>query len=257
VVAIGADGEQGPESVSAPVTVTPPLVTAGKVQNLNVTATSHTAVRATWSQPTSGTGPFTYQARLNGGQWKNAASGVTFSGLRASTTYKVDVQARGQDGKWGPVNAGSATTKQAPLPRTKRLIECIDDTPMPGGGRKTYYGDGCIPKTSATGYSITVYESADPRLTELKRFRRDRDTPTRIPDYMLGTGGPASGFQPDGVVGYVPKTGGTAMEQRYWDHWDGGYSWKSWSYRTGWPGFQPAGKGTTRTNQGAVFRVVG
>jgi hypothetical protein len=262
VVAIGADGEQGPEAVSAPVTVTPPLVTAGKVQNLNVTATSHTAVRATWSQPTTGTGPFTYQARINGGPWKNAASGITYSGLKASTTYKVEVQARGQDGKWGPMSAASATTKQAPLPPTRRLVECTDNKAMPGGGRKTYYGTSCIGGTSGTGYSITVYANADPRLTELKRFKRNRDTGSGyIADYMLGTGGPASGFVQQAVVGYVPKTDGVGssrwINQLYWDHWDGRYSWKSWSYRTGWPGFQPATSGSTRADQGAVFRVVG
>ncbi|HEX5534609.1 MAG TPA: hypothetical protein VFX33_12785 [Actinomycetales bacterium] len=262
VVAIGADGEQGPEAVSAPVTVTPPLVTAGKVQNLSVTATSHTAVRATWSQPTTGTGPFKYEARLAGGQWKNAASGVTFNGLKAATRYTVEVRAIGKDGKPGGVSSASATTNQAPLPPTRRLVECTDNKAMPGGGRKTYYGTSCIRGTSGTGYSITVYTKADPRLTELRRFKRNRDTGSGyIADYMLGTGGPASGFVQEAVVGYVPKADGVGSSrwtnQLYWDHWDGRYSWKSWSYRTSWPGFQPATSGSTRTNQGAVFRVVG
>jgi YD repeat-containing protein len=78
------------------------------------TNVAQTSATISWTAATDNVGVTGYQYRLNGGSWNGASSGVTVSGLAASTLYNVEVRARDAAGNWGGSSSASFTTVAAP-----------------------------------------------------------------------------------------------------------------------------------------------
>jgi chitodextrinase len=80
--------------------------------SLNFSSVTSSSAFAQWSNATDNVGVTGFQYRLNSGAWVDVgySFGLTLSGLTASTTYSMDVQARDAAGNWGPSVTNSFTT---------------------------------------------------------------------------------------------------------------------------------------------------
>ena len=121
-------------AVTATVTITnddeggppPPPLTPGRPSTPNVSAASPSSLRITWSAPSSGPSPTSYELRYRrdgAGSWQSPVSAgnsrsYTISGLAASTAYEVQVRARNSAGPGGWSASGRGTTNTAPVPPT-------------------------------------------------------------------------------------------------------------------------------------------
>jgi YD repeat-containing protein len=74
------------------------------------TNVAQTSATISWTAATDNVAVTGYQYRLNGGSWIGASSGVTVSGLTASTSYNVEVRARDAAENWGSASSASFTT---------------------------------------------------------------------------------------------------------------------------------------------------
>ena len=119
-------------SATATVTITnddeggppPPPLTPGRPSTPNVSAASSSSLRVTWSAPSGGPSPTSYELRYRrdgGNSWSSTVSvgnsrSYTISGLSASTTYEVQVRAKNSAGPGGWSSIGRGTTSAPPPP---------------------------------------------------------------------------------------------------------------------------------------------
>ena len=251
VVAVGPGGESS-SPLSQAVTT---CQAAGQVDNLRVVDKETTAdkITMTWKPP-SGTGPFIYEV-WGFGQGRAQTDQTSFraSGLKADTSYDFRVVAIGPGGA-GPEASTRGRTNPPPKPPTDTIRECRDGKELPGGGHRAFYDETCS-QGSPTGRTFQVLSGPYAGYEPLYRYSRlvQRD-PSYMNEFYLKTGGPPDGSWGNGkVIGYVGGGNGPQIKAHRWDHWDGSYSWKAWSFGTSWPGFQPGA--ANRATVDPVFRA--
>lgn len=123
VYATNSAGQGPPSAILTVTTAPPPVIIPGAPTGLSSTAVAQTTVSLSWTAPTTGTAPFTYQPQssLHGANtWTNGPSvSVTsgqITGLTAGTSYDFQVAAINSAGTGAESAIFTVSTAAAPPP---------------------------------------------------------------------------------------------------------------------------------------------
>ena len=133
-------------AASDPLTPAGGDTTAPTAPTLTVDNSAPTQLVATFSGGTDAVGVTQYRSRIDAGAWTVGTSPRTFTGLTASTSYTIDVQAGDAAGNWSPSATWTGSTAAASL------------TPAAVGSLYAHYDASALSAlTISTGTSVSAW----------------------------------------------------------------------------------------------------